>query len=107
MKDVQPILGNDVVPVKNAPAYPAADDDSHGTVKNEVIDIQTRPCRLGLPGAIPREPPRGDEADEVHDSVPVDAQGTKTDYRSDGDGNGVYVRVGQHARYFRLSLTRQ
>src|ERR1700675_3689371 len=101
MKNVQPILGDDIMAVKNTPSGPAADDDADGAIKNEVIDVEHTPRRAGLPGAVAREPPRGDESDEVHDPVPVDAQ------RADRDGDGVYVRVGQHARYFSLSLTRQ
>jgi hypothetical protein len=37
----------------------------------------------------------------------VHAQRSEAEYRADRDGDGIDVRVGQHARYFSLSLTRQ
>jgi hypothetical protein len=49
MKHVQPILSDHVMAVKNTPAHSSADDDAHGAVENEVIDIQSRPGRAGAP----------------------------------------------------------
>src|SRR6266404_708280 len=107
MKDVEPILGDHVVAVKNAPTDPAADDDADGAVKNEIIDIEGGPGRPRLLRAVSRQPPRGDKTDEVHEAVPVNAQGSETEYRTDRDGNGVDMRIREHAPYFKLSFTRQ
>src|ERR1700722_8190935 len=107
MKDIEPILGNYVMAVKNAQTQSAADDDADGAVENEVVDIERRPGRAGSAGAVSRQPPRRGKSDEVHDPVPMDPQGSETEYRSDRDGDGVYMGVSQHVRYFRPSLTRQ
>src|ERR1700691_3472399 len=82
--------------VKNTPARPSADDDADGTVENKIVDIQRRPGRSGLARAVPCHPPCGHESDEVHDPVPMHAQGPQSEYRTDRDGNGVYVGIGQH-----------
>ena len=51
----------------------------------------------GLPRPVARQPPRGDESDQVHDAVPMDAQRSEPEYRADRDGDGIDVRIGQHA----------
>src|ERR1700722_2991378 len=107
VENVQPILRDDVMAVKNTPAEPAAEDDADGAIKYEVIDIERSPGRPGPPRAVTREPPCGGESDEVHDPVPVHAQRPEAEYRADRAGDGMDVRGGQHARSFSLSLTRQ
>ena len=107
MKHVEPALGDHVMAVKNAPADAAADDDADGAVENEVVDVERGPGRAGLPRPVARQPPGGDEADEVHDPVPMHAQRAESEDGSDGDGDGIDVRIGQHGRYFKPSFTRQ
>ena len=107
MKDVQPIFGDHVMAVKNAPAQAAADDYADGAVENEIVDVEGFPSGSGPPSAVSGQEPGSHEADKVHEPVPVDTQGAKSKYRSNGHGDGIDVRVGEHARYFSLSLIRQ
>jgi hypothetical protein len=37
----------------------------------------------------------------------MNPQGAETEYRPDGNGDGIDVRIGEHACYFKLSFTRQ
>src|SRR5271168_4915420 len=107
MEDVQPAFRDHLMPIENAPAYAAACDHADGRVENEVVDVEPNPRRSCAPGAKSRQPPSRHETYEVHDPVPMNLQGSDTENRSDGDGDWIDVRVGQHARYFKLSLTRQ
>jgi hypothetical protein len=107
VKDIEPTLGNHVVAVKNAPSQAAAGDDADRTVENEVIDLERHPGRPGPPRTVARQPPCPHESDQVHDAVPMHAQRTYAKNWADGNGDGIDVRIGEHGRYFKLSLTRQ
>src|SRR5271165_2130875 len=107
MEDIQPAFRDHLMPIKNAPANAAARDHADRRVENEVVDVERNPRRSLARGAKSRQPPSRHETYEVHDPVPMNPQGANTENRSDGDGDWIDVRVGQHARYFKLSLTRQ
>src|SRR5271167_2509495 len=107
MEGIQPVFSDHLMPVENAPADAASRYDADRRIENEVIDVERTPGRSRAPGAVSRQPPSRRESYEIHDPVPMHAQRSNSKKRPDGDGDGIEVRIGQHARYFKLSLTRQ
>jgi hypothetical protein len=96
MEGVEPILGDDVVAVKNAPSDSAAEDDADRTVKNQIVDIEPAPSRSGPARTVARQVPGRHEADQIHDAVPMHAQRSDTQHGTDRNRDGIDMRISEH-----------
>src|SRR5690606_22426928 len=67
----------------------AADDGAEREIEQEVADLRAPPARARFAGAVRAERPAAEEADEVHEAVPVDLE------RADGESDGNDVG-GEH-----------
>src|SRR3989344_2070379 len=76
--------------VKQHVPQPSAENHAENDVKQQVGYFLRLPTKTGPLGLSHRQPPATDEADEVHEAVPVDLE------RSETDGDGVDVGRNKH-----------
>jgi hypothetical protein len=76
--------------VEQDPAESPAEDHADRAVEDQVVDLGRRPRGPRLRGAAARQPPRGQEAHEVHEPVPADLQ------RPERQGDGIGLRIDEH-----------
>ena len=76
--------------VEQDPAEAPAEDHAERAVEDQVVHLGRRPGRARPRGAPAREPPRREEAHQVHEAVPADLQ------RPEREGDGIGVRIDEH-----------
>ncbi|GBF30812.1 hypothetical protein MnTg04_00762 [bacterium MnTg04] len=68
----------------------AAENDPHGAIENQVIDLYRRPAGVRPPGPPPRQPPGSRERQQIHQAVPANFEWTQ------GQGDGIEERISPH-----------
>ena len=71
--------------VEHHVSQPTADNDAHRDVHQDVRDLLLVPTGIRATGAVEREQPAPDKADDIHDPIPMHGE------RADAYGNGVDV----------------
>jgi hypothetical protein len=90
LQRVQPVAAPQWHAVEQYVADAPAQNHAEHRVEQKIIHIGRRPGRVRLGGAPACEPPGAGETQQVHDTVPVDVQGSEV------QGNRINVRISKH-----------
>ncbi len=84
--------------IKQDIAQPPTQDNPHGNIEQEIVNIRGLPSRTRDPGAYPSQPPAGCETEQVHESVPVNRK------RADTKRHRINARILDHGPLFYPNL---